>query len=297
MSTSVAPETGADAAIAALTPEPGRAADSTPLCVLPQPLPLHQARRVLVLAPHPDDECIGCGGLVVRLVQAGVPVRVVLVTDGSGAGGLPGGAGLVRQDEFRASLQRLGVSNYALLNFSDGQLTPTAPLFDAIAEEVCRFAPNWLLAPSAADAHRDHRCVAQAARQAAMSHACVDTLLEFETWGALPATHVLDITNEFSSKMAALSEHRTALAQMDYASATEGLARYRALLLAPARVGGFAEAYLCSGRDSGFAWKPGWGRPEWWPAPYAPTPMIVNALAGGNSVVGPAKSLSAQQRC
>ncbi len=262
MSTSAAPESGPRAADAApLSPAAACAADTTPLCVLPQPLPLQHARRVLVLAPHPDDECIGCGGLLVRLVQTGVPLRVVLVTDGSGAGGLPAGAGLVRQDEFRASLRRMGVSDHALLNFPDGGLTPTAPLFDAIDTEVSHFQPNWLLTPSTSDAHRDHRCVAQAARRAALNNACVETLLEFETWGALPATHVLDITEQLNTKMQALAEHRTALAQMDYASATEGLARYRALLLAPARAGGAAEAYLCSDRENRFAWKAGWGWP------------------------------------
>ena len=232
-----------------------------PLCALPQALPLHQAQRVLVFAPHPDDECIGCGGLLVRLVQMGVPVRVVLVTDGSGAGGLPAGAAEVRQQEFLASLQQLGVQDHGRLNFPDGELTASAPLFDAIADEVRRFAPHWVLCPSANDAHRDHRCVAQAAQQAALAQACVQTLLEYETWGALPATHVLDITEQFSTKMAALAEHRTALAQMDYAAATAGLARYRALLLAPARAGAAAEAYLCLTRATDFLWPPGWGRP------------------------------------
>ena len=251
MSTSPGPEAVLGAAAVAPALPAALAGPTAPLCVLPLPLPLAHARRVLVLAPHPDDECIGCGGLLVRLVQAGVPLRVVLVTDGSGAGGLPAGAGLVRQEEFRASLQCLGVHDHALLNFPDGGLTPTAPLFEAIAAEVRDFAPNWLLTPSANDAHRDHRCVALAARHAASSSAGVDTLLEYETWGALPATHVLDITDQFSAKMQA-------------GSATEGLARYRALLLAPARAGGAAEAYLCSGRDTGFQWRAGWGRPEGW---------------------------------
>jgi LmbE family N-acetylglucosaminyl deacetylase len=244
-----------------MNPSPTSAVDSAedPLCALPQALPLHQARRVLALAPHPDDECIGCGGLLARLVQAGVAVRVVLVTDGSGAGGLPPGAGLVRQQEFQASLRHLGVNSFAMLNFPDGGLAFDAPLCEAIENEVRSFAPNWVLAPSAHDAHRDHRCVARAAQRAALANTSVETLLEFETWGALPATHVVDITDTFAAKMAALAEHRTALAQMDYASATEGLARYRALLLAPGRPGGAAEAYLCSDRDSGFAWRAGWG--------------------------------------
>lgn len=63
-------------------------------------------------------------------------------------------------------------------------------LFDATGAEAQHFAPNWLLTSSASDAHRDHGCVAQAARHAALSNTWVETVLDFETWGALPATHV-----------------------------------------------------------------------------------------------------------
>jgi len=232
------------------------------LCALPDALPWPPPPGpVLVLAPHPDDEVIGCGGLLVRLVQAGIAVRVVLVTDGNGAGGLPAGAALVRQAEFKASLARLGVTDYAMLNFPDGGLVAAAPLFEAIEAEVRAFAPRWVVSPSAADAHRDHRCTARAVRRAAMAHDCVQTILEYETWGALPATHVLDITDQLATKMAALAEHATSLAQMDYARATAGLAQYRGLLLREKRVQAAGEAFICTGRSTGFAWPVDWGRP------------------------------------
>jgi LmbE family N-acetylglucosaminyl deacetylase len=238
------------------------AAGEAPLCVLPQALPLDEARRVLVLAPHPDDECIGCGGLIARLVGLGVVVRVVLVTDGSGAGGLPAGADRLRQHEFLAALGRLGVAEHKMLGFPDGGLRPDAGLFDAVAREFDSFAPNWVLCPCSADAHRDHRCVAQAARRAARRCPAVQALLEYETWGLLPATHVLDIGTVMEAKMAALSEHVTALQQMDYAGATRGLARYRGLLVTPGRPAAVAEAFVLTRRDTGFAWPPGLGRPE-----------------------------------
>lgn len=230
------------------------------LCALPQALPWQAARRVLVFAPHPDDEAIGCGGLLVRLAQAGVPLRVVLVTDGGGAGGLPPGAAAVRQQEFRESLQVLGVAEHRMLGFPDGGLVAATPLFDAVAREVRDFAPDWVVGPSAADAHRDHRCVAQAIRRAALAEPGVQRSLEYETWGTLPATHMLDITDQLAVKLDALGRHATALAQMDYARAAAGLAHYRGLLLAEKRVAAAGEAYLCTERGTGFAWPAGWGR-------------------------------------
>lgn len=226
------------------------------LIALPDALPLPQARRVMVLAPHPDDECIGCGGLIAELVARAVPVRVVLVTDGAGAGGLPPGAAVQRQAEFRAALRVLGVDSQAMLGLPDGGLAPDALLFDAVADEVRAFAPNWLLAPMASDVHRDHRCVAQAARAAALAVPSVEQLLEFETWTPLRATHVLDISARHAVKLAALAQHHTALAHVDYLEATRGLARYRALLLGEPRSDAAAEAFRMLGRDVAFGATP-----------------------------------------
>ncbi|MBI3368683.1 MAG: PIG-L family deacetylase, partial [Burkholderiales bacterium] len=138
-----------------------------PLCPLPAHLPLAEATRVLAFAPHPDDEAIGCGGALAQLAQAGVPLRVVLVTDGAGAGALPAGTAVLRQREFVAALRTLGVADHALLGFPDGGLTWQSPLLAAIQQQVDQFAPTWILSPSRADAHRDHRVVAQAVLRAA----------------------------------------------------------------------------------------------------------------------------------
>ena len=64
---------------------------------------LLRGERLLVLAPHPDDEVIGCGGLVALHLREGRAVRVVVATDGAQAG-----AADVRQQESRRALDRLG---------------------------------------------------------------------------------------------------------------------------------------------------------------------------------------------
>ena len=43
-----------------------------------------EARRVLVLAPHADDEVFGCGGALADLIEQGAVVRILILTDGAG---------------------------------------------------------------------------------------------------------------------------------------------------------------------------------------------------------------------
>lgn len=94
--------------------------------------------RVLVVAPHPDDETLAVGGLIHRLTRSGVPVRVVFITNGDGyphavIDGLrkphPTGAdyvafGALRQREAIAAMRRLGLGggHIRFLGFPDGGL-------------------------------------------------------------------------------------------------------------------------------------------------------------------------------
>ena len=89
--------------------------------------------RTVVLAPHPDDESLGCGGLLARLAAHGVPARVVVVTDG--AQSHPGSAAYpperlraLREAEARAAvaalLERVLPTSSAHFDLS---LAPTCP--------------------------------------------------------------------------------------------------------------------------------------------------------------------------
>jgi hypothetical protein len=63
----------------------------------------------LVLAPHPDDETLGAGGLIVKLSKAGVPVTIVAITDGENAYADTHGLGDIRVLEQTEAIRRLGV--------------------------------------------------------------------------------------------------------------------------------------------------------------------------------------------
>ncbi len=118
---------------------------------LPPPINLsvNRATRLLVIAPHPDDDVLGAGGLIRRVVAAGGSVRVVWVTSGDG---FPEGVetaegisprvahltprdyetyGRLREQEARAALDALGVRARALtfLGFPDEGLCELASTF------------------------------------------------------------------------------------------------------------------------------------------------------------------------
>src|SRR5581483_3324065 len=93
------------------------------------------AERVLVLAPHMDDETIGCGGALAQHVRAGANVHVVFLTDGRhGSGKLGALTGearreaemqlvATRKEEALRALATLGVQGWTFLDVEDGTLS------------------------------------------------------------------------------------------------------------------------------------------------------------------------------
>ena len=208
-------------------------------CPLPQPLDLTQARKVLVFAPHPDDETLGCGGTLARLALH-CQVKVVLVTDGSGAGGLPPEAGAIRQAEFVRALAVLGVNDSVQLYQPDGHFQGSAELAQQVQVLLDDYRPDWVFLPSPLDYHRDHVRIAAFLEPLCRRCVSVTQLLFYEIWAPVPATHVVDITEQAGRKQAALAEHATAMPHGDYQRAVDGLNRYRGLYLGRDRM---AEAF------------------------------------------------------
>jgi LmbE family N-acetylglucosaminyl deacetylase len=220
------------------------------LCPLPQRLDLSTFRRVQVFIPHPDDESIGCGGLLALLMEQGSTIQAVLVTDGGGAGGLPATAIQERRAEFIAALKVLGIDNYLLLDLPDGNVQSSKELNLSLHGVLKDFKPDSVVMPSILDLHRDHRVIAKALLEVCKKHSFIQQLIQYEVWCPLPVTHILDITAVAQKKWQAIAQHKTALACGNYLSASEGLARYRALLLGPFGNPIFAEAFVVDSNSS-----------------------------------------------
>mgnify|MGYP002778988132 CR=1 FL=1 len=124
----------------------------------------------LVLAPHPDDESIGCGGLIAECVARGRPVRVAILSDGgashpnSPSFPRPRLAAL-RQEETRAAVAELGLDpsrDVDFLGLPDAALPSSGTAFDAAVNHLLHFAkwdgyPDAVFTTWGHDPHTDHK--------------------------------------------------------------------------------------------------------------------------------------------
>ena len=115
--------------------------------------------RVLVLAAHPDDEVLGMGGTIAVHADAGVSMRIVVVTDGSSTQ-YPDDAEIrfrKEQEAVRAAAE-LGVEDYVHLDLPDMRLDtlPHVEVNAVVEGQVRDFRPDLVYTPHP-DVNRDHR--------------------------------------------------------------------------------------------------------------------------------------------
>lgn len=181
------------------------------------------ARRIAIVAPHPDDEILGCGGTMARAAEAGAEVHVVVVTRGQ----LPlFDAHLVRQirSETLSAHEMIGVTDTQFLDFPAAALDQVkrSELNQALSAALTRIKPDMLLIPFVGDIHLDHQIIFNAALVYARprSNDGPSCVLAYETlsetnWlapGVTPAfvpNMFIDISDTIEKKIAAFQFFRS----------------------------------------------------------------------------------------
>jgi LmbE family N-acetylglucosaminyl deacetylase len=129
--------------------------------------------KTLIVAAHPDDEVLGCGGLIAKLVNQGEQVRVIFIAEGSSCRYNTLTEQVLEEINFRnqcgiKAMESLGVNDYYFYNLSCGRLDkePLIEISKIIEKEILNYEPTTILTHSRNDVHNDHKIVYRATVQA-----------------------------------------------------------------------------------------------------------------------------------
>lgn len=213
--------------------------------VAPSPPPA--ASSVLVLAPHPDDEIFGCGGLLALYRQKAAKIHVQVVTDGAGYIRSPEREQIVeiRKAETNQALALLDISPAEFLNYPDRSIVYCTELSRVIRDSIQSHQVDVVLVPSLWEIHPDHLAIAHAALGAAvalcLAGEAIPILMFYEVGAPQRIDSLIDITSVWSAKHQAMQVFVSQNAVQNYARHIEALNTYRTYTLAPSVQ--FAEGY------------------------------------------------------
>jgi N-acetylglucosamine malate deacetylase 1 len=212
--------------------------------------------KILVIAPHHDDEVIGCGGSIALHAGRGDLVYVVFV--------FAGWSGIIEtQDKSQATniIQAeakkaggvLGVTHITELAFMDREYYPDKNIIFSLIKALREINPEIVYFPHPEDSDREHKFVYEVAKEAlwlsssdylpelGVKSEQYAAVLGYEVWKPIASPQFFrDITSVVGKKIEALGMYQSQMAVKDWSAASLGLNQYRGVTSGS---GSFAEAF------------------------------------------------------
>jgi N-acetylglucosamine malate deacetylase 1 len=205
---------------------------------------LERIERLAVIAPHPDDEILGCSGTIARCASEGAEIHVIFATTG-----VPHLVSSEEHEQLRAEARAahmiLGVAHTHFLDLPAARLdtVPQANVNQAVAAILQTVGPDTVLMPFFGDIHVDHRLLFSSTLVATRPNQtgyplrlwAYETLSE-TNWNApyvtpsFTPTLFVDITSSLDRKLAAMKAYRSQIRDFPHErsiEAIEALARLR----------------------------------------------------------------------
>jgi LmbE family N-acetylglucosaminyl deacetylase len=204
-----------------------------------QPSSIPEAQRILVFAPHADDEVFGCGGVLALHALSNGQVHVIIATDGAARQD----SAQLRLKESETAARVLGIPAPTCWHLPDRELRFNEDLITRILAEIERLNPQLIYAPWPGEVHPDHHALAMASMEAVRRVGLARVKLAlFEVGIPLTPTHLVDITPVWQRKQEAMRCFESQLTHQAYDQQIAGLNRFRSYTLGSVVVA--AEAFV-----------------------------------------------------
>lgn len=193
--------------------------------------------KCLCLAPHADDESIGCGGLLVKYPDN---FDVICLTDGrKGVKEKSAEEAIkIRKEEFSSAMKKACIKSFEFFDITDKQLIEGYEKFKTI--DISKY--DYIFIPNLLDQHPDHKAVSILLRQLLKESKPKDNLqiAFYEVWSTLALPNVfLDISDVIEKKRELINSHKSQVELKNYTDKAIALNCYRGLL----RDRDYAEAF------------------------------------------------------
>ncbi|MBN2735011.1 MAG: PIG-L family deacetylase [Methanomicrobiaceae archaeon] len=192
------------------------------------------SKKILVIAPHPDDETLGCGGTIAKHCLSGDHLTLCIVTTAH----KPDWSDeyiRVRNEQIDNAVKILGFDEVIELGYHTVKLDtiPQKDINEKFSAVIRKVQPDIAYIPYKGDLHRDHRIIFESSLVAMRPFHCnVKKILAYETlseteWGQ-PITPYIpnvfsDITETFQKKTEAINAYRTELKEFPHPRSIEAI--------------------------------------------------------------------------
>jgi len=224
---------------------------------------LPKGKRILVLAPHPDDEVIGCGGTLRKHILAGGHITVAFMTDGakgrpaaeklrqlSGENGEESAVSVseLRKQEARRAAAIVGIQDLIFLGYPDAGLSASPGVVSKLASLLSQTRPDLVYLPFFTDTHHDHHMTNEVLiRAMGSSEVAKQPFLccGYEIWNPIFPNCVVEIRSEMGVKIRALKQYQSQL-DNNFVRSISHLNAYRSITGLGSR--GYAEAFFLASK-------------------------------------------------
>jgi LmbE family N-acetylglucosaminyl deacetylase len=214
------------------------------------------SKDALIIAPHPDDESLGCGGSIIKHIKAKSRVKVVFLTNGD-RGDFLGKFGKdyveIRKKSALKAMGSLGVRDFEFWGYGDRELnTGYEVAGKRLQKTIEDFSPSLIYAPSPFEAHPDHRAAFKLVWD--LRERCPLSYAFYEILMAIYPNLLVDITDVIKKKKRAIEHYHTEVYYNDYVEKITGLNRFRTATL-PKDIK-YAEAFVLMDKNTDIAGSP-----------------------------------------
>ena len=213
---------------------------------------LDKFKKYLIVAAHPDDDILGCGGTLKKLTKLKKNVRVIFVAEGSSCRFKNYNKfekkieeTIKQREKFaKQALLDLGINNSYFYNLVCGKLNnyPITEISKIVEDEIAKFNPEVVITHSNYDVNLDHKTVYQACLQSTRpkNRNKIKALISFEIlssteWkynGIFEPNLFINIEKEIKYKIKAMKKYKTEMSNFPHPRSVEGintLAKYRGI--------------------------------------------------------------------